>query len=140
MTTTGTNYFSEASDLIRMRPRRNLFPLLLAGATAGTGITGESRECPSPSMTHQRPPQAWVFYAACEGELENPPEMIARILWVDREMQPEPEATIWRGVFAPSYQHRVLFSESVEIQTAKLPRWKPRVTIDRRTLERAEDE
>jgi hypothetical protein len=123
-----------------MRSIYSIYPLVLAGATAGTGIMGELPDLPSLSMTHRRLPQAWVYYVTREGESEGPPEIWARILWSSQEEQLEPDANVWRGVFAPSYHRKVMFSEPMELQTSKLPRWKPRVIIDRRMLERAEDE
>lgn len=53
---------------------------------------------------------------------------------------PEPDAKVWRGVFSPPYHCEVLFSKTVELRTADLPKWKPHITIDRRTRTRAEDE
>jgi len=47
---------------------------------------------------------------------------------------PEPEPQAWRGVFAPAYKWKTLFSQQVKIRTTKLPRLKPYITIDRRTL------
>ena len=140
MTTTVTNYPSEASSRMKTRSMPSFYPLGLTGATAGTGITGASPDFPSPSMTHKRPPQAWVVYLPRNGELENPSEIVAKIVWPDVQEQSEPDATAWRGVFAPSYNWKVLFSKPIELRAGKLPRWKPQVTIDRRTLERAEDE
>ena len=57
---------------------------------------------------------------------------------IDQEY-PEPEPTTWRGVFAPTHSREVLFSQQVEIRTADLPRWKPHITIGRRTLERDDE-
>lgn len=45
----------------------------------------------------------------------------------------------WRGVFSPPHKPKILFSEPIEIKVASLPRWKPQITIDRRTLDRADD-
>jgi hypothetical protein len=53
--------------------------------------------------------------------------------------RPEPEPQVWRGVFAPAYKWKVLFSQQVTIQTAQLPHLKPYITIDRRTLEGEDD-
>lgn len=50
-----------------------------------------------------------------------------------RHSEPEPQA--WRGVFAPAYKWKTLFSQQVEIRTTELPRLKPHIIIDRRTLE-----
>jgi len=52
---------------------------------------------------------------------------------------PEPEPEIWRGIFTPTYKWKALFSQQVEIRTAELPRLKPHITIDRRTLEGEDD-
>jgi hypothetical protein len=43
-----------------------------------------------------------------------------------------------RGVVALSYKRRVLFGDSIEIRTAELPRWKPRIHIDDRALDEEE--
>jgi hypothetical protein len=53
--------------------------------------------------------------------------------------RPEPDAKVWRGVFSPPYRRETLFSQRVECRTADLPKWKPHISIDRRTLARAED-
>ncbi len=53
---------------------------------------------------------------------------------------PEAEPEVWRGIFSPTYHRKILFSEIVELQTAKLPRLKPRITLDRRMLSREEDD
>ena len=39
-----------------------------------------------------------------------------------------------RGVLAVKHEPKVIFSESVKIETSKLPRWKPHITIDRRII------
>lgn len=52
----------------------------------------------------------------------------------------EADSSVWRGIFSPTYPRKELFSQHLEIQTANLPRWKPYITTDRRTLERAEDD
>lgn len=36
-----------------------------------------------------------------------------------------------RGVLAVKHESKVIFSEPVEIETSKLPRWKPYIIIDR---------
>jgi hypothetical protein len=53
---------------------------------------------------------------------------------------PEEESAVWRGVFSPAYRWELLFSQRIEIQTAQLPRLKPRVTLDDRMLSREEDD
>jgi predicted helicase len=57
-----------------------------------------------------------------------------------REKSSEPEPRVWRGIFSPTHQKKVLFSQKVKVRTDKLPRMKPHITIDRRTLARAENE
>jgi hypothetical protein len=39
----------------------------------------------------------------------------------------------WRGIYCVPHTEKMLFSQSVEIKTSELPRWKPRVIIDRHT-------
>ena len=46
------------------------------------------------------------------------------------------ERSRWRGFFPIPATRRLLFSMTLELQTTKLPRLKPRVSFDRRTLER----
>ena len=48
----------------------------------------------------------------------------------------EPEPMRERGVFCLKYHRKVLFTKLVTLKTADLPRWKPKIVIDRRTLER----
>ncbi len=57
-----------------------------------------------------------------------------------RSSEVEEIEAAWRGIFFPFYHPKVLFSEQIEVRTADLPRWKPRITIDRRTLTREDDE
>lgn len=38
-----------------------------------------------------------------------------------------------RGIYCVPHTEKMLFSQSVEIKTSELPRWKPRVIIDRHT-------
>lgn len=53
--------------------------------------------------------------------------------------EPEEESRPWRGVFAPEYRRKVLFSVPVRLHTANLPRRKPHTGIDFRRLARDED-
>jgi hypothetical protein len=48
-----------------------------------------------------------------------------------------PERT--RGVFVPGHDRETLFADTHELRTADLPRWRPQITLDRRTLARNED-
>ncbi len=45
------------------------------------------------------------------------------------------ETAIWRDVFPLSHSSRVIFSEDIEVDVDKLPRWKPHITIDLDRLE-----
>jgi hypothetical protein len=47
-----------------------------------------------------------------------------------------PDAERRRGVFAPEHTREILFTDVTELRVAELPRWRPRVTIDRRSLAR----
>ena len=40
-----------------------------------------------------------------------------------------------RGIFNPRIKRKILFSETLELKTAKLPRWKPKTIIGGRTIE-----
>jgi hypothetical protein len=139
VTTTVAPYSSETDESVQLPQRRGIYPLIPASATAGTGITGGLLDFPSLSMTHLGSGQSCGFYTTRQEKTENTAEITTRIFWQSRE-QLEPDSTVGRGTFTLPYHRKVLFSESVEIQTFKLPRWKPRVTIDRRVRERAEDE
>lgn len=43
------------------------------------------------------------------------------------------ETLAWRGTYCLPHSDKILFSQDVEIRTSELPRWKPRVIIDRHT-------
>ncbi len=43
------------------------------------------------------------------------------------------EAFPWRGTYCVAHTEKILFSQNVEFRTSELPRWKPRVIIDRHT-------
>ena len=43
------------------------------------------------------------------------------------------DAFPWRGTYCLAHAEKILFSQNVEFKTADLPRWKPRVIIDRHT-------
>lgn len=53
---------------------------------------------------------------------------------------PEPDPSIWRGVFTPPGPKQVLFSEKHEIRLSELPRWKPKITLNLDRLTREDDE
>jgi hypothetical protein len=79
-------------------------------------------------------------YGSPEGYLGFPGDTIASTsLWPELWHFSEPDPTVWRGVFCLTYTKKVLFSKEVTIRTDDLPRWKPKVIIDRRTLERDDE-
>lgn len=51
----------------------------------------------------------------------------------------ELDARQLRGVLIVPHPRKPIFSQTLEIRTVSLPQWRPRVTIDRRSLERADD-
>ena len=59
----------------------------------------------------------------------------ASLVWSLVDDEPRP----WRGIFTVQYRRQELFSQSIKLQTATLPRWTPRVVIDRRTIERGDE-
>jgi hypothetical protein len=56
--------------------------------------------------------------------------------WPELWQHEEPDPSAWRGVFHVTHRRKVLFSKRVRYRLDKLPRWKPHIVIDRRTLER----
>lgn len=46
---------------------------------------------------------------------------------------------VWRGVFCPNYNRRILFTKEIILKTAELPRWQPKIIIGRLTLTREKD-
>ena len=44
-----------------------------------------------------------------------------------------------RGIVVVPVKRKVLFSDRVELRISELPRWKPEIILDDRTLERLED-
>ncbi|KPJ58594.1 MAG: hypothetical protein AMJ42_02990 [Deltaproteobacteria bacterium DG_8] len=85
-----------------------------------------------------------IVYACVYGSPEEylgfPDDTIASTsLCPKLQIDTEPTPMIWRGVYSPPYKRQVLFSQEVTIRTADLPRWKPKVIIDRRTLDRSDE-
>ena len=64
-----------------------------------------------------------------------PPEAASTPDW-----QAEEESRPWRGVFAPQYRRKVLFSVPVQLRTAELPRPRPNIGVNFRELPDYEDE
>lgn len=83
-----------------------------AGATAGTGITGELPDLPSLSMTHPGPPL--VYYLPQEGELEHSSEMKSRFFWLGLGQYLETSSE-WGGVYALPRKRSVLFPQEAEL-------------------------
>jgi hypothetical protein len=80
-------------------------------------------------------------FIASEEQIGLPGDTVASTtLWSELWQRPEPDPKVWRGIFSPPYRRKALFSQSVELRTADLPKWRPHITIDRRTRTRAEDE
>jgi hypothetical protein len=53
--------------------------------------------------------------------------------WPTRWQPSEPNPSIWRGIFSPPHQWKVLISEEIDIKTTTFRRLKPGAIIDRRT-------
>lgn len=91
-------------------------------------------------------PPASIWYAECplrfeatQEQLGHPGDAVTSMsAWPDLWQHAEPEPTVWRGVFSPTYRRKVLFSKPVKFRTSELPRWRPHIVISRHTLE-AED-
>lgn len=80
-----------------------------------------------------------LFFQASEDQLEFPEDTAASMsAWPDFCKKSEPDRRIWRGIFSPQYSRKVIFTQQVNAQIEKLPRWKPYITIDRRTIDRNE--
>jgi hypothetical protein len=81
-----------------------------------------------------------LIYEALEEHIGFPDDVVSSIppwpeFWDLEEAQP----ASWRGVFYPTYHRKVLFSKTVTLETAKLPRWKPNITIQLRTFKSEDD-
>jgi len=145
MTATIGDFYSGTSDRVINRPKSHFYRTL-TGSTASIELTGELPDSPSLSMLpprngEQGPPLlVLAYYETLEGGLQGNPEIKAKLSRSDLWQHPEPDSSVWRGVFSPLYHPKVLFSEQLEVRTADLPRWKPRIIIDRRTLTRGDDE
>lgn len=81
-------------------------------------------------------PKLLLIYEATDEQLGFPGDAIASMspwpeLWRLEGFEPRP----WRGVFSFTHKHKVLFSKTLSLRTAQLPRLKPHVVIDRHTQE-----
>jgi len=59
--------------------------------------------------------------------------------WAEPFSPPQPDIDLPRGTFPLSYPRQVIFSEELELEIQALPRWRPFVAIDRRTVESSDD-
>jgi hypothetical protein len=144
MTTTTVGSLDSGTSDWGWTARRSRIFRVPASSTAGTElVTGELPEYQSPSMVPPRNGEQTLSLLMLwirQSEPEGAPEIRAVLSTPTLVPHPEPDPRIWRGVFSPSYHFEVLFSQQVEVRTAELPRWRPRITIDRRTLARGDDE
>lgn len=53
---------------------------------------------------------------------------------VRAEEEADTESRSWRGVFVVTPEQEVLFSHEVELRTADLPEWEPKITLNPRWL------
>ena len=80
---------------------------------------------------------SFVIYEAEEDQLGFLGDVtVTTAPWPDLWQHEEPDPGAWRGVFHATHRRKVLFSKPVTYRLSKLPRWKPHIVIDRRTLER----
>lgn len=56
-------------------------------------------------------------------------------LWPDIWGRIEDHVTVRRGVYAPKYKRKVIFSKSIRLKTSDLPRWKPTAIIGKQNYE-----
>jgi len=145
MTTATGKFSSGTSGLSIVAPKRPEYRVL-PGSTSTSMMEGDLPVFPSlsiaPPRNGEQAPYILVVVPPRNREegLESNPEIAAKSSLSASWDYPEADSSVWRGIFSPSYPRKVLFSQQVEIRTANLPRWKPYITIDRRTLERAEDD
>lgn len=95
---------------------------------------------PTAMMLPSRAGTYIIFLETAEEHLGHPGDVVASMSpWPPLWQHTEPDPRIWRGVFSPTYNREVLFTQNVEISTVDLPRWKPHVMIDLRRLERKDE-
>jgi hypothetical protein len=149
-TTTQTANISQKSN--KLAYNRKINPVdLIAVPEARKGITFRGVSLPSsiryywrvlaqPSLA-LRVETHYVFrVAAHEEQLEQTEDAATTSLFSITALQnTEDESRTHRGVFFVTREPKVLFSKQIEISTRELPRWKPRVTIDRRMIEAEDD-
>lgn len=82
----------------------------------------------------------YLIYEAPEEEFRSSGETITSPssyseIWQTGELPTFP----WRGIFAPKHRRKILFTKNMTFRTSELPRRKPHIEIDRRTLERIDE-
>ncbi len=97
------------------------------------------RHGPGPKLIYASGRHPFVI-EVLEEDIGYPDDVVSSIppcprLWHLEETQP----ANWRGAFYPTYPRKVLFSKTVTLETAKLPRWKPNTAIHLRTFESKDD-
>lgn len=134
---TTTTYTQEQSYTVRgdVPEKTDVILLSSEGGTRGAAVKWRWR----PSRGAQLPAMRY-FFRFIE-HIGLPGDTAASVISrSELRQRPEPDTRVWRGVFSPPYRRKELFSQSVKLRTADLPKWKPHITIDRRTRMRAEDE
>ena len=77
-----------------------------------------------------------LSFEVSEEQLGYPENVVALTSrWPALWRQVEFDPTVWRGVFPLTHKRKVLFSKKIKIRTAEIPRWKPKITLERRMLE-----
>ena len=93
------------------------------------------REAILPQLAYASAKQPFI-YVAFEEYLGSPGEAAASMSpWPDLWERIEPEPERLRGVFSHTPHRKILFSQTLKLKTAELPRWKPKAVIDVRTFE-----
>lgn len=88
-------------------------------------------EVPDPDLDDFGDPAATETPATDLGQIFVP--------WSDALSFSAHEAEPPRGTVTVSYQREVIFSQQVEVEIERLPRWQPSVAIDRRLLEASDE-
>lgn len=81
-----------------------------------------------------------IVYEALEEDIGFGDDVIASVspwpkLWQQEDLEPSG----WRGAFYPTYHRKVIFSKTMILRTASLPRWKPSARIQMRAFESEND-
>ena len=139
---------SGTADWVRNMPRERIYRAVSGGqrSAANTEVMREPSDFQSLSMVpprnheHATPILVLVSFRSSEEGLENSPEIRT---WLSRPnlwQHPEPDSSLWRGVYAPRRRRPILFSQEVEFQMADLPRRKRHIAITPRMLASEEND